>query len=272
MTSIEFERALEPGSGVWRLQEGDPSRVPFLLCKTSLVTLFNYSSDLLERFPGTRGGVIHATALVNGSTPIGLRDIYRSEQETVRERIGETPLSEIPSIASWRRTFSGFGVKPTQYRNAAEALLRRLTKQGDVPSINTLVDIANLVSLRHGLPVAVFDQSHVSGTTTVRFANGDESFTDLGSDLVSHPETGEVVFVDEANVVSARRWCWRQSAQSAAGPATVEALITVEGQHEEAARDVAVATEDLLELLARFQPEAGLASGQIGPGSSRFPD
>ena len=39
-------------------------------------------------------------------------------------------------------------------RSAAEALLRRLTKQGSIPSINTLVDIGNLVSIRYALPVA----------------------------------------------------------------------------------------------------------------------
>ncbi len=79
------------------------------------------------------------------------------------------------------------------------------------------------------------------------------------------------MFVDEAEVVSARRWCWRQSAQSAANPDTVEAIITVEGQHEGADTDVAQATEDLLGLLIEFQGSARLESGQLGPGSDSFP-
>ena len=73
-------------------------------------------------------------------------------------RIGETPLSELPTLAAWRRAFRAFGVDPTAYRSAAEALLRRLTKQGSIPSINALVDIGNLVAIRYGLPVAMFDQ------------------------------------------------------------------------------------------------------------------
>ena len=186
------------------------------------------------------------------------------------ERIGLTPLSELETLSAWRRTFSAFGVKPTQYRNAAEALLRRLTKAGDIPSINALVDLANLVSIRHRLPVAVFDQSMVRGLTTVRFANGDEEFTDLGSGEVSHPEQGEVIFVDDAGVVSARRWCWRQSGQSAAGPGTTEALITVEGQHPDADDDVEAATVDLLGLLSRFQPEARVSSAQLSAESPIF--
>lgn len=231
---------------------------------------FEYHTDVLEHFPDVRGGVIHATGLVNGPSPRALVDVYEREQAEVRDTIADSPLSEIPSLAAWRRVFSAFGVKPTQYRSAAESLLRRLTKKGDIPSINALVDIANLVSIRYGLPVAVLDQSQVSGGTTVRFADGFERFTDLGSDVVSHPETGEVIFVDEEGLVSARRWCWRQSNQSAAGPTTVEALITVEGHHAEAEEDLRQATGDLVELLAVHQPDSEVTHDLLSSASPRF--
>ena len=224
---------------------------------------FGYSDELLERFPTTRGGVVHATGLVNSVMPPDLSIVYQTEQQVVRDRIGDTPLSEIPSLAAWRRTFSAFGVKPTQYRNAAESLLRRLTKQGTIPSINPLVDLANLVSIRYALPVAVFDQRMVTRATEVRFAVGDEQFTDLGGATPSHPEPGEVVFVDDAGLVSARRWCWRQSDQSAARAGTVEALITVEGHHSDADQDVTRATENLIHLLSTYQPQAEVTSAII---------
>jgi DNA/RNA-binding domain of Phe-tRNA-synthetase-like protein len=231
---------------------------------------FRYSYDVLETFPNTRGGVIHATGLDNTTRSGMLADLYRAEQQKVREEIGDQPLSEIPSLSAWRATFSGFGVKPTQYRSAAEALLRRLTKQGDIPSINPLVDLANLVSVRHRLPVAVFDQRAATGVTIVRFAVGNEPFTDLGADAVTNPEPGEVVFADEADLVSARRWCWRQSDQSAARSSTVEALVTVESQHEGGEEDVRRAIEDLLDLFGRFQPGADLRSGFLSPQAKDF--
>ncbi|MFQ5517740.1 MAG: B3/4 domain-containing protein, partial [Acidimicrobiia bacterium] len=148
--------------------------------------------------------------------------------------------------------------------------LRRLTKRGDIPSINLLVDLANLVSIRHRLPVAVFDQQAVTGSTTVRFATGSEWFTDLGADIPTHPEDGEVVFVDDAALVSARRWCWRQSAQSAAGLTTVEVLITVEGLHPGAGTDVTAACEDLRLLLAEHQPQASCTSAVLSPSAADF--
>lgn len=234
------------------------------------MTYFAYHADILERFPDVRGGVIHATGLANAPSPQDLSETYEREQTEVKERLGDTPLSGIPSLAAWRRVFSAFGVKPTQYRSAAESLLRRLTKKGEIPSINTLVDIANLVSIRFALPVAVFDQSQVSGGTTVRFADGSERFTDLGSYEVSHPETGEVIFVDEEDLVSARRWCWRQSSQSAASQGTVEAVITVEGHHDGAEEDVQRATRDLVQLLVAHQPGPEVNQSILSSSRPRF--
>lgn len=231
---------------------------------------FGYAAALLERYPTIRAGVVHATNLVNGSSPEGLQAEYRTQQEsTLRQLTGVSP-AEVPSLAAWRKAFSKFGVKPTQYRNAAEALLRRLTKHGDIPSISTLVDIGNLVSIRYTLPVAFFDQAAVTGTTTVRFAQGDESFTDLGSDTPVAPEPGEVVFVDEAGLVSARRWCWRQSAQSATSRATTEVLVTVEGHHPTAEEDVAAALRDIEDLLRRYQPTSSMRTGQLSPAIPQF--
>ena len=229
--------------------------------------MFRYDPALLARFPSIRAGVLAVTGITNQPSPPALVAACQREQQLTLARIGDSGLAELPSIAAWRRAFAGFGIKPTQYRNAAEALLRRLTKKGDIPSISLLVDLGNLVSIRYALPVAFFDQRAASGGTTVRLADGTESFTDLGTVDPVNPDPGEVIFVDDAGLVSARRWCWRQSAQSATGPETQVALVTVEGHHDTAASDVAAATADLIELLGEYQPHAAVRSVQLSPES-----
>lgn len=224
------------------------------------MTLFAYDRAVVERYPAIRGGVIHATGLNNGPSAPSLIEEYRTEQKAAGQRLEGMPIAEISSISAWRRAFTAFGVKPTQHRSAAEALLRRLQKAGEIPSISTLVDIGNLVSIRFALPVAIFDQAAVTGSTTVRFATGNEQFTDLGATEVTHPEPGEVIFVDDNDLVSARRWCWRQSSQSATNPDTVRALVTVEGLHDAAEIDVESAVADLLALLAAYQPKSQTSS------------
>lgn len=181
------------------------------------------------------------------------------------------PIADTPSIAAWRRVFTSFGAKPTQHRNAAEALLRRLDKHGDIPSVNALVDIGNLVSIRYAMPVAVVDLAGISGSITVRFAAGTEPFTDLGAANSVVPDPGEVIFTDSAGVAAARRWCWRQSAQSATRASTTEALIVTEGHHDTAGEDTAAALTDLAGLLALHQPGCQVAIRRLCPRPASAP-
>ena len=213
--------------------------------------LFQYHPDLLTQYPAIAGGLLFVTGLQNGPTPPALLTHYTAEQAAVNGRLPAS-LADLPSIAAWRTAFRRFGVNPTQYRCAAEALLRRLSKAGDIPSINTLVDIGNLVSIRYGLPVANFDWREVTGTVTVRMATGSERFTELGNAEPVHPEVGEVIFVDEAELVLARRWCWRQSAESAAREDTTTMLVAIEAQHENGAEVVHAASHDLHKLLVEY--------------------
>jgi len=216
------------------------------------MTVLQYDTRILTRYPTVVGGVILAQGMTNGPTPIDLQAAFIAEQQATLQRIAATPLSQIPSLAAWRAVFRSFGVDPTQYRSAAEALLRRLTKKGDIPSINSLVDLGNLVSIRYALPVAVFDTSSLNSAVTVHFADGSERYTTLGQDELEHPEPGEVVFSDDTKLVIARRWCWRQSDQSAAQQETTHAIITVEAHHAQGKEDVDAALDDLLILLRTY--------------------
>lgn len=211
---------------------------------------FGYRVDLLTQFPDIVGGILYATGLQNGPSPTALLELYQAEQVRVK-RLGIIP-TEMPALVAWRSAFRRFGVNPTQYRSAAEALLRRLDKKGDIPSINCLVDIGNMVSIRYAMPVAMVDTRDFISPITVHNATGQELFMELDDQSSVHPEPGEVIFTEGAGVVVARRWCWRQSAESAAREDTTTVLVTVEGHHANAQADVAAAVADIADLLQRF--------------------
>lgn len=222
--------------------------------------MFAYYAAVAERYPEVHAGVLHATGLHGGASSQELLDEYRAEQHAVAGRLENISVAELPSISAWRRVFSDFGSKPTQYRNAAEALLRRLSKHGDIPTINALVDIGNLISIRYAMPVAIFDMGNVAAPIKVTFASGDESFIDLGSSESVAPEPGEVIFVSADGDVCARRWCWRQSAGSVTSVRTTEALFVVEGHHENVRSDVESALGDLTALLNAHHSEGQFES------------
>ena len=216
------------------------------------MAIFSYHNEILNDYPALRTSIIHVQGVRNGTSSKDLQKEYRDEQASVLVRIENKPLSDLESLSAWRKAFRQFGVNPTRYRSAPEALLRRLTKKGDIPLINALVDICNLVSIRYGIPVASMDLRQVQGAITVKYALGNERFTPLGASDVENPEPGEVIFADDSDMVVARRWCWRQSDESASREQTTEIVITIEALHDTAQSDVESAAADIQALLGKF--------------------
>ena len=209
---------------------------------------FGYHADLLAQFPTIVAGAAFALGIDNQSNERAAEALVRAQVETVRAQFASQPLSSHPHISSWRSAFSSFGVKPTQYRSAVEALLRHVLKKGSVPHINKLVDICNYVSMKHVLPVAAYDLSHISGPVEVRFAKGDEPFLPLYGKEVEYPKPGEVVYTDHEGALS-RRWTWRQADQAKSTPKTRNALLTTEGVNDIGATAIEAAMEELVSLV-----------------------
>jgi DNA/RNA-binding domain of Phe-tRNA-synthetase-like protein len=195
---------------------------------------FRHSGAIWHDFPGLVPGIVFA----DGITP----DAAAAERVAgltaiARARLAGVTEGELPEIRAWRHAFTRMGLKPTQYRCAAEALLRRLRKDGGLPPLHPLVDVCNAASAAFAIPVAVFDVTKVTGRLEVRYAAGHEDYLTF-SGQIEHPGPGEVIFADEAGQVHARRWTNRQSGLSAVQPSTAAALIVAEAMHDTASSDV----------------------------------
>ncbi len=196
---------------------------------------FEHAEPIWSDFPDLVPGVLAAAGF---SADADVGEPVARYCAIARSRLAGRAESDLPEIQAWRRTFSRMGLKPTQYRCASEALLRRFRKEGSLPRLHPLVDLCNALSLAFAIPVAVFDIAEVDGDLVVRRATGDEDYLTFGGDH-EHPEPGEVIFSDDAGQVHARRWSNRQSGRSAVTAATTRALIVAEAMHTSAAADVA---------------------------------
>ena len=204
---------------------------------------FRHSDEIWCDFPELVPGVLRAEGITANATVDAPLEQFHA---IARSRLAAGPESELPEIAAWRRVFSRMGLKPTQYRCAAEALLRRFRKEDALPRIHPLIDLCNAVSLAFAIPVAVFDLAQVDGDLAVRHAAGDETYLAFSGET-ENPEPREVIFADAASRAHARRWTNRQSALSAVRAETATVLIVAEAMHATAAADV----QNLLAALAQ---------------------
>ena len=76
--------------------------------------------------------------------------------------------------------------------------------------------------------------------------------------------------MDAAGHVAARRWCWRQSAESASSASTTHVLVTVEGHHETAHADVLAARDDLGSLLRAYAEASEVRTGLVDATRAAF--
>lgn len=195
---------------------------------------FHHAPAIWEAHPTLVAGVISASGI---TANVDVQELIEPFRDSTLARLEQKPVSEFPEVRAWRQAFSAMGLKPTQYRCASEALLRRLHKDDSLPQIHPLVDLCNHLSASTAIPIAVFDTGRIDGDLTVRPADGTERYETFSGE-VEHPAAGEVVFADDVGRAHARRWTNRQSATSAIRDTTREVLIVVEAFHDGADHDV----------------------------------
>ncbi|MDM2933282.1 B3/4 domain-containing protein [Citrobacter sp. Cu233] len=114
-------------------------------------------------------------------------------------------------LAAWAEAFQGFGAKPKRTPCSADALRKRVLRDGTMPALDPVVDLYNAVSLQYAVPVGGENISAYQGSPRLVVAKGTEPFDTVkeGETAVEYPPQGEVIWCDDHGV-TCRRWNWRQ--------------------------------------------------------------
>lgn len=112
----------------------------------------------------------------------GIAELGELKQEicgAVRIKYAGIQLSDSSDIQAVRRLFREAGCDPTRYRPSSEALLRRVLKGEDLPSIHPLVDLNNLLSIELAAPCCVVDSAKLEPPFVFRAGKPGEVFQSL---------------------------------------------------------------------------------------------
>jgi len=160
--------------------------------------------------PEFRALSIEARSLINGPTTD-----FTSE---ALSRACASPCAEPwaeEHREAWRQVFRAFGAKPQRTPCSAEALLKRVQRDGVLSSVNAVVDLYNAVSLQFAVPVGGENAAAYAGPPQLVRAQGNEQFDTIQSGIAvrESPDPGEVVWRDSVGV-TCRRWNWRQGVRT----------------------------------------------------------
>jgi DNA/RNA-binding domain of Phe-tRNA-synthetase-like protein len=174
---------------------------------------FAIDPAVFAAFPEYRRGIVVARGVTNADNDPALVARLREAERTARTSVGSREWRDEPRLAAWAQAFQQIGVGVSARPPSIVALAKRVVKGAELPFINQLVALMNIVSLEHLLPVGGDDLGLVGNELVLGPAAGHETYRPLGRpDVVEHPDAGEFVLLDTANaVVLCRTWCWRNS-------------------------------------------------------------
>ena len=200
--------------------------------------------------PGYRALGVVVAGCRNGPSDGRTEAVLLDAATRARVRLDGAPPSELPEIAAWRQAFTVFGAKPSRFPSSAEALLKRVARGDEPPTVNRLVDCYNAVSIAYALPLGGEDAARIEGEAVLRRATGDEDCDVPGADgEPAPPRPGEVVWCDELGV-TCRAWNWRQGARTRIDEGTTTAWFLLEAMAPATDEALDAALDELLAHLA----------------------
>jgi DNA/RNA-binding domain of Phe-tRNA-synthetase-like protein len=206
--------------------------------------------EIFRTFPEVRIGIAAFRGADNAGERPSLTELLRREQAEAVRRLGASPVSEHPRVAPWREAYRAFGAKPKDHPSSIENVLRRVGKGQALRSVNPLVDLYNVVSLRHLLPVGGEDLAAVEGDVELRFAGDDEPAVRLlGEPEARPPKPGEVIYADRAGSLC-RRWNWKEADRTKLTAATTRGFLVIEALPPAGRAELDAALADLAALVA----------------------
>ncbi len=210
---------------------------------------FSVTPEVLEL------GVIIRTARISGfhnhDRSPALQQFITTILEEVRERWGDTPYRDDPTLGGFRELHTKVGRSNRDYVASPENLRRLWLTRSQFPAINPLVDLYNAISLQSGLALGAHDVRHIQGDVTLRLTSGDERFVPLGTTEAAPVFPGEYAYVDaDQNVIC--RLEVLQVEPTKVTEHTTDAFLIIQGNSVTPAATVETTRQLLCEQIEKF--------------------
>lgn len=189
---------------------------------------FIVGKDIFTKFPDFCVGVVVGEGIYRKEPVEKIQQLLQTSVQETHRLLQEGSLKERPEIAVWREAFRSLDINPNKYPSSIEALLKRVSKKPEFPSINNVVDLVNALSIKHMVPMGAHDLDQLAGNIEIRFSREGDLFTPFGSDTTEEVPPGEPVYSDDLEVRT-RIWIWRQGEKAKTTPDSTRIFFPLDG-------------------------------------------
>lgn len=180
-------------------------------------------------------------------------EVYKTTalNELIKEYNSSEFLDNDSILKGFRDLHTKMGRSNRRFVSSPEALAERFQKTGNLPHVNLLVDIYNLLSLKTRLALGAHDINRIAGNVSLKLTTGLEKYVPLGKDLAETIFPGEYGYIDDNNEVICRMEVL-QSEKTKVGIDSTDCFYIIQGNLETSDEYLLSAAEELINLTKKY--------------------
>lgn len=188
--------------------------------------VFKIADELLSAGGGIYTGVVVAKGLDNNTVNEKINELFTETVKSLAKELEGKTVKTLEAMQPYHKAMNELGINPSKYPCSIEALLSRIVKKGELPSISPVVDLGNYISLKYKVPVGVHDTDTMAEDLMVRPATLEDVEANAdGDDAI---KVGEPVYAVGTSVRT-RRWLWRQMSAGRTTSSSANFIFPIDG-------------------------------------------
>ena len=210
---------------------------------------FTVSDEVLNL--GMKVAIVVIKGMKNTKSNEGFDDYKKEVLNKVKGNLSEEQIANDLILKGFWRLHEKVGKTSKHDISSPENLLQMLLTNNDIPNINLIVDIYNLVSIQTKLALGAHDLDNISGNVTLRLTNGDENFLPIGYSKPKPVSKGVYSYIDDSNDILCMMEV-RQVEKTKVTANTTSCMYIVQGNENSAPNEIEVAIKMLIELTEKY--------------------
>jgi len=210
---------------------------------------FTVTQKIFSKFPSAKFGALLIEGVDNSKVIPELETLHIETVREVASKFKDQNIKELPEIRSWREVFKQLDLN-REFFPSHEALLMRVISKKSLPRINPLVDIYNIISLKHLIPIGGHDTDKAP-SIRIDETSGKETFQTMNTNEIIKVKKGEFAYICEDKILT-RNFVWRQGETSKTNENTKSIFIPIDNVAGDMTKDnIKAIAFELAELITK---------------------